>query len=271
MIFHVLEVRVENCVAEVYLNDIPIIRRGNDYGLEFGGPVNQYMVNGLNRLEIVVDPGPVPAEALTGTAGCRQCFTPDKEARAWAALSTYPKGAIIDGPDREEIVALEWKPENNRPHCFPLVCSASIDLGEIYKAWQWQSAPRLTLDDETLREVSDFVIGMHGSLAILDFERYVELSKHRNEEGDFAYQKMPGTVAQQLLSMRGYIEDDPGWGMATLKPDEFSFRLCGNDRMIECVAKSGEPVLEELADNEGSISRYPMLLSKIDGEWLIVR
>ncbi len=271
MLFYVLECKVEHCTAEFYLNDIPVIRRGPDIGDAFGGPVNHLLVDGVNCLEMVIEPGPTPAEALKGVPDSRRPEAPPENARAQAALTTYPKGAVVEGPDREELVSMEWQAEEGTPCFFPRVCATTYDLGPVYGRWQWQDAERITLDDATLRDASDFVIGLHGSMAIGDFEPYIQSGRTRNAEFDRIYEKAPGATAGQFRNMRADCIDDPYWGMAQLSSDTFSLRLCAHDRLVECISNAWQPVLEELPDQEESIMRYPMMIGKIDGEWQILR
>ena len=86
--FYVFECLARGCVAEFYLNDIPIIRRGSGVGLEYGGQVNQYLVDGTNELTIVVNPGPVPGEAGSIT-------TVDARKVATDACGTVPSTMLI--------------------------------------------------------------------------------------------------------------------------------------------------------------------------------
>ena len=268
--FYVLECRAEQCTAEFYINDIPVIRRGPDIGDAFGGPVNFFMVDGVNTLDILVHPGPTPAEAVSGPGGNRYRMVPEKGAAASAALAAYPKGAVLEGPDREEIVSVEWK-AGEGACVFPTTKGVRIDLGDLYGRWKWQDAEPLDPDAGAFDEARDFVIGIHSSLAIGDFDRYVDLGVSRSEEADRAYGKPAGATAGTLRGMKAYCADDPAWGLQMLNPDEFSFRLCGENRVVDCLSKTWKPVLEELPDMEGSVSRYPIMISRIDGEWEIVR
>ena len=61
----VIEAFVENCNAEVYLNDIPVGRIFGDgvRSSELGITVNDYVAQGVNTLEIVVEPGDTPSVA----------------------------------------------------------------------------------------------------------------------------------------------------------------------------------------------------------------
>lgn len=269
--FYVLECKVNNCSAEFYLNDIPIIRRGPETGDSFGGPVNQFVVEGRNTLEMVIHPGPTPGEALGGADNKRKRFIPEEGAFAEAALTTYPKGAIIEGPDRKELVSLKWTAEPDAPYFFPTVRSVSCTLEKAFGSWKWLEAEKLTLDENTLQEANDFILNTHSTLSIGDYEAFADMGELRNEEIDRAYGKAKGASAQQLKTMGEMAKDESSWGMEQINPDRFSLRLCGDDRMIECLTKKWKPILEQLPDDQDRITRYQLMIGKLDGQWRILR
>jgi len=271
MIFYVLECSVEKCVAEFYINDIPITRRGPQYGKMLNGPMNQMIKDGVNALEIVVNPGDIPSESYLGSGGKRRRLTPEDGAFAKAKISKYPKGAVVGGPDEEELMAVEWAAEKDRIEMFPKVVSAAADLGQIFGPWQWEGGSRIALEEETLKEIFDFVLEIHGYLVVADFEPFIEFSLPRSSDTDLAYGKTPGQSAEEVRIEMERCTNNSWWSMKPLKPDDFDFRLCGCDKMIECISKEWKPVIEEEPDEEGSISRYPMMIGKIDGKWRIVR
>ncbi len=89
--FYVFECAVDNCDAEFYLNDIPVVLRKQDGGRLFGGPVNELVVEGINEIGVVINPGPEPGLALSGREGKRDRFVAT-DAKLFAALSIYPRG-----------------------------------------------------------------------------------------------------------------------------------------------------------------------------------
>lgn len=270
MDFYVLECSATECVAEFYLNDIPVTRRGPDYGTEFDGPINYLVVDGENTLEAVIQPGSTPAASIPGDGPERTRQLLDEGAGVKAALVRYPKGAAIGGPDGQELFALNWSAQP-QAQMFPRVVGTACDLGAVYGRWIWQDADRLVLDGETRQEIFDFLLMIHGHMVVGDFEEFINFSRLRNEEADRAYDKGAGMTEMQIRAMRGDPVSIPDWGMAPLIPDNFDLRLCGKGRLVECVTKSWKAVIEEIPDEEGAVNRYPMMITRIDGHWQIVR
>lgn len=271
MDFFVLECRTALCNAEFYLNDIPVTLRGPDYGTELKGPMNHLVRSGVNTLEIVVNPGPTPGQALVGAGGERRRETPPEGAFAAIKLSTYPKGAVIDGPDEQELVSLQWRARAETPEFFPRVVGVAADLGETFPPWRHEAAQPLRLDDETRQSVAAFVLAVHGYVTVNDFEMFALLSEPRCTDTDVAYGKRPGATTELVQISLENQSRQAWWGMQPLQPAAYDFRLCGKNRLVECVSAQWKPVIEEVPDPEGAISRYPMMVGRIDGEWRIFR
>ncbi len=65
----VVEARTRACVVEVLLNDIPVGLCGQGVRRKLEMPVNEFVMDGVNELGIIVNPGDTPATArLAGSA-----------------------------------------------------------------------------------------------------------------------------------------------------------------------------------------------------------
>lgn len=269
-VFYVLECEVENCDAEFYLNDIPIIRRGPALGRFFAGQSNQYLIDGVNELAIVVNPGPTPGEALVGS-GRERGPLPGGEARAVAKLSTYPYGSISGGPDGRELLSLEWRATGDTPQIFPRVATARGELGTSLGTWQWQNAARLEMGELLVEEIEGFLRPLHLSLLAGSPDVLIEASQIRIAETENAYSLEPGEKERQIRTVTRQEAKTDWWGLLPLEPEQFDFRLCAHDRLVECIGKDWEPVLRENVDREGGQGTYSLFLGLIDDEWHIVR
>lgn len=270
--FYVLECSVKGCNAEFYLNDIPIVRRGPVYGTAYSGPVNPFLVDGVNALEIVVNPGPTPGEAVAGPSGERRRLLAGAGAFARAKLARYPFGAVVDGPDREQLSAIEWEVARpSVPEMFPQVASRSVDLGGLFGPWAWQSAPPVELDDATVAEIHGFIEKFHANRAAGDADYFITASRMRIADLDTAYNSPPGKREADIRYMTAVSSRKPGWGLEPLEPAQYDLRLCAQGRMVECISKRWLPVVAETPDPEGSVIRYPMLIAKMADTWQIVR
>lgn len=104
----VAECYAQNVNAEFLINDIPLTIRGPGFGAFWGAPVNQYLVNKKNSVKIIVRPGDPPSRFALGPITGSQISTPRQDERIMIRICSYPKGALIGGPEASEFVRLEW-------------------------------------------------------------------------------------------------------------------------------------------------------------------
>jgi hypothetical protein len=270
--FYVLECRVEHCTAEFYINDIPVIRRGQTMGTVFDGPVNHLLVNGTNEIAILLEPGPAPGTAIRGGqyGRCRKKLP--ENARAAVRLARYPYGAISGGPDAEPLLEAQWlSPENGDPVVLPLVVTTAEDLGPMFGTWAWESAPPLSLDMDTRVAIGNAVSEILHPLDRGDADPFVWCGAPRSEEIEKAFDLPQGTKKAQILM--GIIRDaaNPWWGMEPLDPGSFDLRLCARNRLVQIMATDWRPALREKPSPSGERSYYDMMLGLLDDQWRILR
>src|SRR5262249_20214455 len=58
---------VKTCTAELYLNDVPISRLTPAGLAAEGRAIEQYLIPGTNRIELLVEPGERPSQTRSGT------------------------------------------------------------------------------------------------------------------------------------------------------------------------------------------------------------
>ncbi len=270
-VFYVLECSAEGCVAEFYLNDIPVVRRGPDIGKHYAGQSNQYLVGGLNEISMLVNPGPSPSLAIPGPGGARTRFGAPG-ARASAALCRYPFGATVGGPSRKELAKVEWSAgEAGGPIVFPKVATVRTDLGSMPGPWEWQSSERIALDSEARAGIGALLADLRVSLEAGDPEPFISASSSRLAELALAYEQPPGRKERII---RKALDDDSSqgwWGMQALDPKKFDFRLCGRNCLVEAICGDWDPALREKPDPQKGVGMYGMMLGRSAGRWKILR
>jgi len=268
--FYVLECSVEECVAEFYLNDIPVVRRGPALGQHYAGQSNHLLVDGYNELSILIEPGPTPGEAIVGEGGSR-VRRPLPGARAVAHLCQYPPGATVGGPSRKEVMAIAWEAQGDEPMVLPRVATVRIDLGPLFGRWIWQDAPALSLNDQALAEVHETLASLHRSLEAGDPEPFIALSKTRLRELQRAYGTPPGAKERIIRKVMDDDSSQPWWGLQPLSGHHGGWRLCGRNGLVEILADDWRPALRENPDDSGGVGFYDLMLGRSEGTWEIVR
>jgi hypothetical protein len=269
--FYVLEGAAESCVAEFWLNGIPVMRRGVQGGESFGVQVNHLLIDGDNTLEMTLFPGPVPSLSRWGAFGPRVHSDAKPPQRAWLQLCKYPFGATVGGPEREILRRLDWSPVAGEFREIAFTIGTKVNLGSLYGRWKWQDAPVLKLDSFAMIELSEFLESLRESIGKGEPEPFIEVSEIRLEEISRAYST--DVAERRAMIDRGVYVDAtaPGFEMAPLHPDHFDFRLCVGGRMVECIATDWDPILRGGPNRQGSYCYYDMFLSQIEERWHIVR
>jgi hypothetical protein len=85
----------------------------------------------------------------------------------------------------------------------------------------------------------------------------------------------PGTdsAKENTLFLKD-VEDrrkDKDWKVTALQPAQFNFRVCANGHMVEIVNADWEPTIRGKFEGTGADYSYRMFLSKIKGQWIMVR
>lgn len=261
-----LEAAVAGCDAEVYVNDIPLGRISGD-GLgpdRFGETVSDYVVNGPNRIELLLFPGPRPSLARApsearDTAGVQ----------AWIRLAEYEPGMAIGdgGYTLHEI----YFPGDRGELPGPISIADTVNVTSQFPApWAWETAEPLVMSGALMADATRFVEHVWHVMATRDVQGQNALSDLNVREGCVAYGSDFRQTRADHNAMLGDIFGDPTFAMRPLDHASFDFRLCANNRLLQCVGLDGRPVVRSEPDREGTILRVPLLIGRLQGRmtWL---
>lgn len=263
-----LEAAVAGCEAEVYLNDIPLGRISGE-GVSplpdrFGMTVSDYVVNGPNRMELMLFTGERPSlskapQGQRDTAGVR----------AWIRLAEYDPGmAIGDGGytlhelffdgDRGEMPA-------------PIAVGDSVSvISQFSSPWAWELAEPLVMSGALIGEATRFIEDLWHIMSTRDVAGQNALSEVNVREGCLAYGSDYRQTRADHNAILADIFGDPTFAMRPLEHERFDFRLCAGGRLVECVGLDWKPVIRSEPDAGGTILRIPLLLGRLQGRmtWL---
>ena len=261
-----VEVNKENCDVELYLNGIPM-RRSSTSQPFASIPVHQFLIDGKNEIELVVNPGPTPSQARSA-----QRELDSTEVTAVARLVKYPLGVYPGDASGEVLGMVQWKGQNAKKELFPKIVAATIELGPLFGRSQWQDAEPVTLDKKTLAEISAYVEKFYAAFAASKGQDLLDFAKVRLEESDRAYPgKNPSEENTLFLRDVEKRKQNKYWKVTPLQLPLFDFRVCANGRMVEIVNSDWKPTVRGTFDNSDKEYFYRMFLSKIKGQWVMVR
>lgn len=269
--FLVLECRASGCTAQIYLNDILVLERGDEQGKQFSGPVNDLCVDGENELSLVVEPGGSPRHSLSGgSCGRRRAVL--GRAEATAKLSRYPFGTAIGSDAGKLLLEVQWESSESGLHArWPQVRGARADLGAVSGRWSWQDAEQLEPGDKLLEAVHKLLSRHHRALSAGDPRCFLKESQPRLLDLQRAYGADPREKARLMEIVMAERVRAAEYAMEPIDPQDYDLLLSARGRLVECLTSSGTPILRDRPLADQSVASYPMRLALIDGALRIVR
>ena len=264
-----VEMEHKNCSAEVYINDIPLDKYDAGDQPFISIPAHEYLIDGINKLELVVNPGPTPSHAKRGSLKLDTTSIFGK-----ARLVRYPVGVFTGDPSAEVLAEVIYRGKKGNQEMFPKVLSTNVDLGPMFGHWAWQDAETVMLDRKTVDSVMNYVKVIQEAYGKGDGELIIKKSKIELDETHRAYPARNRANSERLF-IRDMQENSilPGWKIEPLNSILPDLRVVANGKMIEAIARDWKPLVrtKPIPEYNNDVFDYQMFLSKINGEWQIVR
>lgn len=259
-----LDVEVRGCQAVLLLNGIPVTRMGGDNGtLANGIPVQQFVLDGANELEVVVNPGPTPSR-MRQPAGLLDA----KDARISVKAMQYRRGTIAGEGGGEELARVNWG--GVPAAAFPLSLKAHFQLRRSWGPYAWESAPPLGAAGGLRAEIEPLLRRLAADFLKGEVDVYEELAATCLRETDQAYGREEGDTLSSLSKGVLVASCDDDWALVPLQQVKWDLNLCAGGRMVDCVAEDWHPILRSV-EIEGSTSYFPAKLARLNGQLRIVR
>lgn len=262
-------IEVEGCRAEIAVNGFPVAMVAPPAPLAACVPVQQFLLEGSNAIELLLEPGRRPTIARSDK---RELERPG--ASAVARLVRLPDGVWPKNADGgiagEMLCETAWKAEEN-PSEFPQSLEARVVVPEAKARWRWQDAPELELNDALIDEargVLDQIVDVVERGDGAEYNRIVELSL-----GDWVRAYPVWTEVKLAQEHERFVEhyrsgDDP---VAQLRRQQHDFRLVAGGRVLSCVDRDYVASLRLRDPDDGTPVPQPLFLARIDGQLRVVR
>lgn len=258
----VLEAQVEHCRAEVYINDVPVTLLGPGLGTSaLGAPIGEYLVSGANLITLLIEPGPTPSRAYEAHEAKLEAG-----ATASAKIVSYEPGAVPEDGSGEEHAKAEWKHTNETS--FPVRVNGQGQVGAMIPRWSWLDAPKLVLNDALRKEALAVIEQVHAAFAAGDSDDLLDpLTLSIAERAAASGRDVERDMAQFAVMID--TASVRNWKVPPLKPEDFDFRVCGGERLLDCVAKDWGAVIRSGPGPESMT--LGLKLARIGGELKVVR
>ncbi len=254
----VLDVDVEGCDVEVWVNDIPIFRVPAAAG---GGmhQVDHVLIRGENLFEVVINPGSTPSVART-----EKRTLPGDGVAVKVHAARCPPGTQPGEPDTVSLFRFGETLADGALE-FPRVVRATHVFEDVLGPWAWERAEVLQMDGALLQEATRYVQSMHGALARKSFPGFWAHNEIAHREVCIAFDVALADRQRAAEAALAEMFAEPTFAMAPLVAEEFDYRLVAGGRMLECVAKDGRGVVRTEPDEEGKAVRFPIMVGRFEG------
>lgn len=198
------------------------------------------------------------------------------DSRCLCRLMRYPVGAVQGDRSGQSILAVAWDANSifntlrEEPQPYPRWARAKGDLGAMFGQYAWRSADALRAEAATFDAARRFIGDIREALMIGDTDGVLGPSTAKFDEVARAY----GTTGDERRRLFRQIVDSQApkdeWLFEDPEPGDFSLRLVGESRLIECVRPDWRPIVRQIPNPEG-VFTLPMLIGRNRGEWRIFR
>jgi hypothetical protein len=158
------------------------------------------------------------------------------------------------------------------PPSFPATLTASFDVKSPFGRWAWQDAQRIqeTTPDEIFACAS-VLKKVHAALSQKDLPGLLPMLELKTAEMARAFYVAEEERRQDQEQFFQGVFNDSQFAMEPLKTDDLELVAMGENRVFLLQHQGGAPALESKELSEGYCFTLPVYLSKINGEWKIVR
>ena len=264
------QLHVDKCTAELWLNGIPLVRIDPKQRTAFESRgVEQHVIPGKNRLELLVEPGSHPSVARTEL---RQMDTGD----AWAVarLVSFPDGVFTEPENGTVLAEIRFdKPLPNEPtsRTMPTSLTAEVELGSANGRWAWQDAPVLAPGEALFAEARGVLAELAELYRVGSVPAIWKAFEAQTKELCRAYPAFTEAMARSELEvMTAHYTKIPD-RVLPFHEDEHDFRIVGGGRLLETIDRDWKGSLRIKDPDDGSETPVTHLLGRIDGRLRVVR
>lgn len=260
------QLEVHDCTAELYVNDVPALRIAPPKLHLQNIAVEQLLVPGSNRLELLVEPLGRPSRARIDIHEL-----PYRPMSAIGRLIRFPEGAdgTVEHGQLLAETAFEWAPYTKRT--FPVVAGVEVDLGMAHGRWAWQDAPLLRLDAALADEAVLLLERVAAILRALDGDAFWRITERQLRDVRRAYPAITEAEMRRHLGvlMAYYAKvNDPVMAFDRAKHD---FRVVGDGKLLQLIDQDWTTSFKLRDPGDGSPVPYDIFVARLDGELTIVR
>jgi hypothetical protein len=262
------QLEVQDCTAELYVNGVPALRAAPRNVPLHNIAVEDLIIPGTNRLDLIIEPGPRPAEA-----GAERREITYRPMGAAGRLICFPEGVpgLVEYGHLIANVGFQWTGEIPARRVFPIEETTHVDLGPAHGRWGWQDAPLLNLDEALFNEACALLDKVEAVLRARRADEFWQLTELQIRDVLRAYPALhePQLRAELATLMAHYEKiDDP---VMPRDRSQHDFRLVAGGRLLQLIDRDWTTSFKLRDPIDRSPVPYRIFVARIGGELRIVR
>mgnify|MGYP005990704857 CR=1 FL=1 len=256
-----LKLKTNAVRCEVYVNGVPVTYL--ESGEAKGGvdiPVNQYLIEGDNRFQVIMHAGVEPGHIMKSWAhhGLAQSYTGDDS----LTISCVNK-------DTKKVFFTENWQGALQPT--PFILTKSLQLSPPYSTrWLWRQAAPL--------EPTDIPAGYHYLKSLYDLikngnaKAFVDTSQVKFKEHGIAYGVGMKGMEKNMISVINSHRKSDDYSMLPINRNLLQARLAANNKILEFRrADWGHAIQFNNKHNSDNSFYLPISIGKISNEWKVLK
>jgi hypothetical protein len=264
----VAQLEVDGCIAELYLNGIPLIRLAPPKIPIQNRAVEQFLVPGENTLEVLVEPGSRPL-----LARIEERRIPFRPMRATGRLIRFPEGVpgTVEHGDLLAEANFSWSQASLAQQVFPRSARTGFDMGAAHGYFVWQAAPEIVLDPATIEEARAVLDQVEAAIRAHDIDWLLRLNQVMVRDTIRSYSAMDdGFLRREITNLMRRQQKvlDP---VIPRDPHTHDFRVVAGGRILQCIDVDWTSSFKLRSPTGGAPLPYMLFLARIDGKLQIVR
>lgn len=242
-----LRLRTDGCAAEASLNGISLARVSACGGSTVL-PVHEYLLRGVNRLSLRVDPASVDHA---------QASTPIE---AVLELRLASLGEASAGAGDRVLARAAWA----KPAAFDIDVDVTLPID--FPRWRWLDVPPLPVTSlaavraRALQCVQQRVLELRGG----DADGWFALTRLALEERGLAYGGDVRVAQAAFLNTLRAAPDGRPWSWTWPADEDLVLRPEADGRLLSCLRRAGGPALEARSRDGRHTWTLPLRLSWLD-------
>lgn len=259
-----IDIDVHDCAVELYLNGIPLLHYGDAPGLRRTSvPVDPYMQNGRNLVQVILAPGSTPADAKA--PGGRLSSKAAVRVRLYQRTlgSIEPAGEVVHA-------TLTWPPQGSvaAPRLGPveLRTDASIDWPVAPEGWAWQRAEPLSVY-RLADDVAHILHRLHGDLSQGRTDGMIALHHWKIQDFARAFGLDAQTQRREMRDQLTSLLARPGFALDPLSRHRLSLRRVADNHLVDVLCDDWHPPIRAGTYPRPDWFAVRLRLGKVGGVW----